>query len=313
MLMGKKMTKSDILKVVNEINAAGYIIPSLIAVVKENEKYKLKIINISPNDLSTSVKEITDKIVQNEIIDSELDVKPISEIATNINAYYEIQQDDTYRVFSLKLDEEEFEKKDTSFVIGFFLVLEQGSNSIWFYQHKNLSTEIKNKIVLFEKDSVFHAEKKNLFKIEQKCDFFIINDSIFTKSIKLLQREFGFTSFIYKQAKDMVSLLDSFGLVSDITKLSSTLDAEISENIKITISKKLMKINFLKFESIGKDEIYERIKSYKDYYFLFKTKFDDSTKTIKITSKADVNNILKVLSNTLLYSPLTKETIDTTK
>ena len=148
-------------------------------------------------------------------------------IADNQDVYYMIKQDEGYRPFSIlpsRIDTlKTFSVADRDQAKGLAFRFKRKEKVIWGYQ-QIYEVKIPNKAskgwLTVGKDDVFREMAEPLFPIEKKIDILIIEDEIITKNIRMMQRSFGFETFIRKAAGEVIERVAAMELVSNGDKLT---------------------------------------------------------------------------------------------
>ena len=142
---------------------------------------------------------------------------------------------------------------------------------------------------------------RDILKIDSRFDFLIINESIITSNIKLLQTSFGFDKYICNEAEKTISIISELDIVSDTEKIFA-----FSDKQKLTNAKKLLKAKNSPVLNMEKDELINGLKKHPRY----KDKFQFKDKKIVINSQKDVNELIKMLNDDIVRSELTNREYD---
>lgn len=279
------MTKSEIQNYINGIISKGYE-PEVYALLKINDAYMLKNF-LAEESLLTEMKKSVDSMLKEKIFDDDFNVEDASKIEENLKVYYEIIQDQEYKPFDFLKSSitDSYKESDQKNLKGFFLKINFNTKCFWIYQHKYPMTLINKKgsvIAFLNKQNRYEPLNVDVVKFDNKIDLLIINNSIITKNINLLQKEFSFEKFIRTEADKGIKSIESLGIISS-TEILKTMAA----STKLTTSKKLMNIKNSKTMNLGKEELYNNAKNHSLYKNLFK--FDDEKKEIIINSQKDAN------------------------
>lgn len=140
---------------------------------------------------------------------------------------------------------------------------------------------------------------EDILKIYPDFDFFYLNDDLFVKNIKVLERNFGYNKVVSKKAKEGLELIEASELVMDI----NFMEERISD---MTFARKLAQISnhSIVLNSLRIEHIVEFIDSFTPLAdkFIFnqdRSKFD-------LRTKKSQNLFLKLLNDDFLSSQLTK-------
>ncbi len=256
----------------------------------------------------TKIKENIKKQLEDSILNDDFILKNIKEIETVTNYYYEITPDATFDSFCFISNDfnelENYKEKEQPQLKGFLFKLNINDNFFLVYQHKYSTTLINRNTSLFARlnGSVYTPLDCDVVKIDSRIDILIIDNSVITNKINLLQQEFGFEDYIRNKASDTIELITEGDIVS-----STEILKKVSLKKKLTFAKKLYKAYSSPVFMIPKTKLIERLKKH-NYYNKY-LKFTEQGK-IDITSEKDVRMFLKMLNDEILYSTLTEKDYD---
>ena len=217
------------------------------------------------NDFKSKIQDSIVESIRERFLTNEAEYAMAENIADNQNKFYIIEQSDAYRPFEVLNTPEEvmgsfhIEKTDNADAVLFRFRREE--DVIWAYQ-SIVPTTIPNKkkqhflarILSTEYDDQFIEMPDQLFTITQKVNLLIIGDKIVTKDIALMQRHFGFESFIRSAARDAVAKVSSIQLVANVEKLTDYIERNQKK-----YSKKMMRIKNYRVVDKTADELIESI------------------------------------------------------
>lgn len=277
--------------------------------VKNNIKdIKLEKMLVS-NTLLDKVKAIIGDVLKAEYLLDEAEYMDISEVIDNKKAIYLLEQDDTYRPFAFLNAEpetiENFKEENIKNVFGFLFKLNINSKKIYVYQHAYVGSKLRTKNVLriIQKKDVFEIVDKEMLKIDHRGEMVIIDDTILIKKVEVLQNYFGFQIFVRNRAKETINQLEKLDIIGNMDKLK-----EYQAGDKLTISKKLMKIQNSPVLQMKKAELLNKIPAISRYKGLIH--IEDGK--IKTESKKDIDNLMKLLNDDYVKSELTEQEYDST-
>lgn len=265
---------------------------------------------LEDKDRNSFKDSIADKIASC-ILDnylSDIDLKQVADIHDNTNSLYEIIQDENYSPFSFFGVPEtgSFSDEEKQFLTGFAFKFNINNACFWAYQQVypvTIPQRKKGTYLYAGSNDIYKEFTKELIKIDYRVDLVIIDSSIITKNIGLLQNKFGFEAFIRNQSQETIQLINEMSIVEDISKI-----VEFDESEKLTNAKKLMKIKNSPVLRMERNILIERLRTlprYKD-----KLKFTEDNTQIKIMTKKDVVELLKILNDDYLKSELTNQNYD---
>ena len=234
-------------------------------------------------------------------------------IADNQNKFYIIEQSEKYKPFDFLNESEENMKafsvteRDNADAIVFRF--RRNGRSIWAYQYI-YSANVPNKKNENFLAKIFSTEQYDrfvemddvLFPITKKINLLVIGDYIISGDTSLLQRHFGFDTFIRNSAAAVVADIDKIKLVSNGSKL-----VEYIERTQKKYAKKMMRIkNYHVIEKTA-DELLEKINTvprWKDVFEIIDNK-------IHLRTYQDVENLVDLFDERFTTSLITGDEFDT--
>lgn len=268
-----------------------------------NDCFQIKKFQIN-SELEELLKDKVKQLLLSYYLSDEFLLDSINNISDNKKVFYEIEQNHEYFPFLfLKTDFDQIEKyseKEQPQLRGFFIKINRNDNYFWVYQHKYPITLINRSTSLFAllNGNVYEPLDCDVVRFDSKIDFIILNNSIVTKNINLLQDNFGFESYIRAESNKVIDTIKSLDFISDITTLIN-----LNNKPKLTTAKKLIKLKNSPVLNIPKEDLFFKIKEDKIYNQLIK--IDETENKIVISSQKSVNNLLKMLNDEYLISRLT--------
>lgn len=295
------MNKNDVIKRIKTITEKGYT-PTIFAVVKNDGVYALKRL-LAVDSLIKQIKESVDKLLGEQIFSDDFDIDDSSRIEENKKIFYEIVQDENYNPFSFlsNIVSEDYKESDQPFLKGFIIKINLNTNSFWIYQHKYPVTLINKKTsiyALLNGQNRYEPLNVDVVRFDNKMDLLIIDNSIFTKKINLLQTDFGFDRYIRSEANRELNRIDTLGILSNSDTLKNMMSSQ-----KLTTAKKLLNIKNSKAMGLNKEQLYTSIKNHS--YYKDKFQFNEDDHTLIISSQKDANLFLKMINDDFLHSELT--------
>lgn len=249
---------------------------------------------------------IADKIAScvADVFLSDIDLKQVSDIHDNTNSLYEIAQDESYSPFNfLKTPEAgSFSDEEKPLLTGMAFKFNINNDvCFWAYQQiypVTIPQRKKGTYLYADNNDIYKEFTKELIKIDYRVDLILLDSSIITKNIGLLQNKFGFETFIRNESQKTIELITEMAIIDDMSKI---IDFEGKE--KLTNAKKLMKIKNSPVLRMKKTVLINRLKTlprYKD-----KLKIDNDV--IQVKTNKDVTELLKILNDDYLISELTEK------
>ncbi len=129
----------------------------------------------------------------------------------------------------------------------------------------------------------------------------IVDNSIITHNINLLQNKFNFEAFIRNESQKTIDLIIGMNIVEDMSKI-----IEFEGKEKLTNAKKLMKIKDSPVLKMEKSVLIERLKTLSRY----KGKLKIENDVIQVNTNKDVIELLKILNDDYLISELTEKSYE---
>lgn len=279
---------------------------TIFAYVKGNENYILKKFLIN-DELCSNIKNIINSVVEDKFLSDDCEVDIIDNISDDRKVLYEIVQNDGFCPFRIinnyKNINDIYSEKEQDSLVGLLFRINLNDQAIWFYQHIYPVRMIKRSKSLYAmlNGNTYVTLDRDILKIDSRFDFLIINESIITSNIKLLQTSFGFDKYIRNEAEKTISIISELDIVSDTEKIFA-----FSDKQKLTNAKKLLKAKNSPVLNMEKDELINGLKKHPRY----KDKFQFKDKKIVINSQKDVNELIKMLNDDIVRSELTNREYD---
>lgn len=274
--------------------------PFLYALLFLDGTYKLKRIKIDES-LERDVKVIADEWMKSEIFNENFELKNVDFIDENEKIFYGLDNYDSKLTFP-KMNfpsSDLFNEDDQINLVGLLVKINKDNDVLWLYQHKYKMTRMDRKSFLYavlNGENCYESLEKDIFRIDHKFDFVIVDDYLAAKNWKLLQQNFGFEIYVRSVAAQYVDGIEQMGIVADMTTLR-----EYSNDYKF--AKKIMKLKDSKVLTLDRETLLNRVFAH-PYYFSMLTK-DQSSGNIKVATKKAVTNLLKMLNDSILHSQLT--------
>lgn len=302
--MELKDVQSKIQSIILSKNIPGL---KVFAYVKSNEELQLKKL-LTDDKLNRKILQMLVPIVEKLFLDDSLELDSCDNIADKRKILYEFNQTEKFYPFNLPENLNEitgvFSQEMVENIKGLFFRFNMNDDAIWFYQHiyhVRLVKKSKSIFALMTHNNIFTPFNKDFFNIDSRIDLLIINNRIITQNVDLLQREFGFDAYIRSEAEATINLIDSIGILSDISKLFSFEDKE-----KLTNAKKLLRAKNSPVLTMKKDALINGLKNHRRYKNIFEFKDDK----IVVNSQKMVNEFVKMLNDDIVRSELTNTDYD---
>lgn len=247
------------------------------------------------------IREKIANCIYEKYLPDTVELKQVDDIHDNTNTLFEIIQSDIYKPFEFidHIRDNSFSDDDKPQLQGFlFRFNVNNRNKLWTYQQIYPVTipQKKNGVYVFFKDDVYKEFTNELLRIDYRVDLIILDESIITSNIKLLQSKFGFEIFIRKESQKAIRLIEEMDVIEDLSKIIEFEGAD-----SLTNAKKLMKIKNSPVLKMRKKDLLNKLRTMPR--FANKVKIENGK--IQIKSKKAVLELLKVLNDDYLKSELT--------
>ena len=286
-----------------------------------NEKYGLQafaVLNIEGilsmekllfnDDLNCKVKNMLTKILRDNYLSETTELDSAENIEDNRKIFYEIVQNEDYRPFSF-LDTYNsitniYSDKNIDHIMGLVFRINVNNTAVWLYQqivYPQLIKRSRNLYAMLFNGSVYKPLDKDVLKIENKIDILIIDASIITSNIGLMQRVFQFESFVRKEADKTIQMISDMEIIDNLEVFTSLGDQKALAN-----AKKLMKAKKSPVLRMDKNLLLSKLETLPRY----KNKFEIENQKIKICTQKQASEFLKMLNDSILKSELTNAEYD---
>lgn len=240
--------------------------------------------------------------INERFLSDNIDLKQSDDINDNTKSLFEIIQDDNYKPFDFVLHprEESYSDEEKSLLFGFIFKYCLNNEYFFAYQQLYPVTVPKRKkgTFVYSKNHIYKEFNKELLRIDYRVDILIIDNSIITEKINLLQSKFRFASFIKRESRIALELIRELDIVEDLTKI-----VEFEDDDKLINAKKLMKIKNSPVLRMRRKDLIRRLKEKPRYSNKVKIK----NGKIQIKKTKEVKELLKILNDDYLKSELTEE------
>ena len=274
--------------------------------LKDDNEYTLKKLRVT-DKLKNSVNSRLIDSLKQKYLPEDIEYDSSDNIADNKKSLYEVLQDEQYHPFKIlkeyQLVSEVFTESDKASLIGFFFRLNLNDNFFWIYQHVYSLTRIdrsKHIYAIFAKNTYDEIDN-DILKIDSRIDILIINDTIITSKIDLLQRCFSFERYIREGAQKTIHIIEDLNIVKGLD-----IFVALEGKRKLTNSKKLLKAKNSVVLKLDKNTLLMRLKAHSRYSNMFT--FEDDYIVIKTQKEAE--SFIKMLNDDIVRSELTGQEYD---
>lgn len=263
-----------------------------------------------------TIRNMLFDVLAQKYLASDIEYTSASNIADNQRKMYIIPQTEgEYYPFGyLNSTGVDFKESDLSDAVGLAFECRKGQNEVlWLYQHlwailvpNKKKTNLMARIMCVENGIVFYEQTEPLLTIAHKIDLVIVNGSIITENISLMQKSFGFQAFIMAAAqKTIQSVLDN-GIIKNADKLNEYINRG---NGKPRYAKKLMRITDSKVLQMTPEQLIDRITTVDRW----KGKFvlNEDKRAIDLQTYTHVEWLIDLLDERFTKSEITDTEYDT--
>ena len=280
------------------------------ACLKTGEGINLKKFLVT-DELHSNLKNILENALNIKYLADDIELEPSENIADGSSVLYEVIQTEKYHPFNFlnNVDtvEGQYCEDDQPNLTGWIFRLNMNEDVFFVYQHiypMRLINRSKSLFAMLSHNKTYKTLDRDVLKIDSRADILIIENSLITSNIPLLQNAFGFEKYIRAEAAKTIAAIEAIDLVDGMDKFLAFGNKE-----KLTNAKKLMKAKNSPVLNIPKDELLKRIKVHGRY----KDKFVIENDKIHIKSQKDANEFVKMLNDDIVRSDLTNQEYDSVR
>lgn len=299
------MTKEEVQRKIKEVSCEKHGI-EVFACIKEQDHYCLKKIK-GTDKLRSRVLSKLGPTMASVFLAEDAEFESSDNIADNKRVLYEIVQSETYRPFAFlkafKSVSAEYTENDKENFLGFLFRINHNDKFFWIYQHIYTMSRIdrsKNVLAVLSKNT-YDAIDDDVIQIAPRIDVLVLDDSIITSKIDLLQKYFGFEQYIRDGAKKTIAMIQKMDIVIGLEKFIA-----LESKSKLTNSKKILKASGSPVLQMDKRDLLSSLKRHARYSQMFNVKDD----RIEIHSQKDAAAFIKMLNDDIVRSDLTGQEYD---
>lgn len=280
---------------------------------KDSEKV-IRFADIDGSDQELLKKDYLTHLKDTIVDNSELRITEISKFEERKNFIFKYDYDELPESFSIfdtirnhhEFDTFSFSTDNLDEISGIVFILKVDDLTLISYKNHypiNLYKRDSKAMGLWKSEERLVQIPEDILKIYPDFDLFYLNDDLFVRNTRVLERNFSFHKIINKKANEALELIKLADLIEDTTTFSSRLT-------DITFSRKLAQLGTHSIVLNNLNMI--SITSFIDNYEPLKNKFifnEDRTK-FTLTTKISQNLFLKLLNDDYLVSLLTDSYYD---
>ena len=161
------------------------------------------------------------------------------------------------------------------------------------------------RITKTDKGVVFEEQTDDQVKFEQTIDLLIVDGSIVTDNIQLLERSFDFQDFIQKRAKKVVQDVMATGLIDDNNKMMDYIGRGGDKGKRYY--KRMLRATDSPILNMEREELFEKISTVDRW----KGKFQTVNGKIQISTFKEVEYLIDLLDERYTVSQVSGQEYDT--
>ncbi|MDN3956806.1 DUF4868 domain-containing protein [Sporolactobacillus laevolacticus] len=269
-------------------------------------------INVMARKQKSFKEQVKNSIVdyiREEYLSDEAEYELAENIADNQRKFYVIEQDDSYKPFEFfkrPIDNiEMFKMELLDNVQGIAFMFKRENIIIWGYQHLyavTIPNKSKKNWLSIQDAEVFKEMAVPMLPIAKRVNLLVIGSEIITKDISLMQRLFGFESFIRNSATKVIRNINKLDLITNIDKLTT-----YAERSNLRYAKKMMRIRHSAVLNMSAEELLNKVKTLPRW----SGKFSIEDNHIVLNTYANVENLIDLLDERYTRSDVTGEEYST--
>jgi len=285
-------------------NPSGHGLEVFSVIRNEDKTLKLKQFDAKDTLRSKLDNKLVNGYLQSNYLDEDaLVLESMENVNDELASLYYLHQTEDYHPFDFLNSNvsEKFRNSDIKQLTGFAFKIRVNDRFIWAYQHvypvSIIYPDLAIKIMSIGGNDAYDAvDSSYIVNIRDGVDVIVMDDTLYTSNIKLLESRFGFENFIRSKAEKTIDKIDSIRIVEDLSKLKEY------ESKQISRSKKLMNVFSSPVFEMDTDKLIEKLTTLPRY----QSKVRIENGKIKLPTFKDVETFIKVLNDDFLVSELTE-------
>jgi hypothetical protein len=284
-------------------------------VLKSDGEYSIRLADLEDENTAPEIQNMYVSYIQDNIINNDdISISNLSDADDRGNTIYrydfeEYPKDvEIIKDFKIedavKLPKFDFKKDNINNLFGYIIYIgNMGGGAILFKKHYPISLIKRDSFLLGAIKSTVRLERicaNDIIRLNKDVQIIRIGNDIFVLDLKMLERNMGFHTIIKKNAYAAIQEVENLNLVEEPEVLKDEVD-------NIAFARKLVKIakdSQLVKSGIDKKTIIEYIK--KTPVLSDKFKYSKDGTQIRLDTKKSKNDFLTLMSDSFLYSELTK-------
>lgn len=275
---------------------------------KDSEKV-IRLADIDGSDQELLKKDYLKHLKETIVDNTELRITEISKIEERKNFLFKYDYDELPESFSIfdtirnqhEFDTFSFLNDKLDEISGIVFILQIDDLTLISYKNNypiNLYKRDSKAMGFWKSEERLVQVPEDILKIYPNFDFFYLNDDLFVRNTRVLERNFSFHKIINKKADEALELIRLADLIVDTTTLSLRLT-------DITFSRKLAQVgtHSIVLNNLNMVSITRFIDSYEPLKDKFV--FNEERTKFSLDTKKSQNLFLKLLNDDYLVSLLT--------
>lgn len=306
-------------KVKSFVERRSEFVCEVLFILNKDHGKEIKMADIDQNDQESLKNQFLDHLKETIVTKSDLKINDISRIDERKNFIFRYdydEQPDDFEMFNTIKTQDEFEifsfahdKLEEIFGVVFILNLNdltlisyKQNYPINLYKRDGKSMGLWKSKVWKSKERLVQVPE-DILKVYPNCDFFFLNDDLFIRNVKVLERQFSFEKIINNKATEAIDLIKAVDWIEDITVFEGRLN-------DLTFARKLAQIG--QYSIVLNNLNFNDVANFIDNYppLMGKIDFNSTQTKVILNTKKSQNLFLKLLNDDFLTSLLTDKNYD---
>lgn len=283
-------------------------------ILNKNNGKEIKIADIDKDDQDKLKLDFLNHLEETIVNKSDLKINDISRVDERKNFIFKYdydEQPDDFTLFDIIKTQDEFDifsfaNDNLAEIFGVVFILNLDELTLISYKQNypiNLYKRDSKAMGLWQSKERLVQIPNDILKVYPNFDFFYLNDELFIRNLKVLERQFSFEKIINKKASEAIELIKTVDWVEDTSLLENRLN-------DLTFSRKLSQIgtHSIVLNNLSFNDIADFIDTFQP--LSGKINFNATRTKMVLTTKNSQNLFLKLLNDDFLTSLLTHVNYD---
>ncbi|MGE7599921.1 anti-phage protein KwaB [Lysinibacillus fusiformis] len=283
-------------------------------ILNKDHGKEIKMADIDKDDQESLKIDFLDHLEETIVTKADLKINDISRVDERKNFIFRYdydEQPDDFELFNTIKTQDEFDTFSFAHdkleeIFGVVFILNLNDLTLITYKQNypiNLYKRDSKAMGLWKSEERLVQIPEDILKVYPNCDLFFLNDDLFIRNLKVLERQFSFEKIINKKATEAIDLIKAVDWIEDTTGLESRLN-------DLTFARKLAQIG--EHSIVLNNLDFSDVANFIDNFPLLTGKIDfNSTQTkVILNTKKSQNLFLKLLNDDFLTSLLTEKNYD---